>query len=85
MRPYPIFQIVTVNGAVRLTTLEASNGIIYIIDKVLEVPEPQSTIVDILARNEAFTTLVTAVKAAGLASTLQSGQYNETMHILLTV
>jgi transforming growth factor-beta-induced protein len=65
-------EIVTINGALRLKTLEASNGIIYVIDQVLEVPEPKNTIINVLKNNPAFTTLLTALNAAGLTSTLES-------------
>lgn len=65
-------QVVTVNGAMRLKTLEASNGVIYVIDRVL-IPEGDPTIVKVLERKGQFSTLLTALKAAGLTSTLDSG------------
>ncbi len=49
--------------------IEASNGIIHVIDTVL-LPPPN--IVEIAASNPDFSTLVTAVQAAGLVETLQA-------------
>uniref|UniRef100_A0A0P5HBI0 Fasciclin domain-containing protein n=2 Tax=Daphnia magna TaxID=35525 RepID=A0A0P5HBI0_9CRUS len=62
---------VTINGALRLKTLEASNGIIYVIDKVL-VPEPESNIVKVLEKKGIFSTLLTAFKITDLTSTVES-------------
>jgi transforming growth factor-beta-induced protein len=57
--------------------VDAKNGVIHVIDKVLLPPDlmaatpvPTQTVVEIAAGNPAFSTLVTAVKAAGLAETL---------------
>merc|ERR1740133_467956 len=50
--------------------ITASNGIIYEIDQVLTVPIPPNTIVDVAARPPDLSTLVTALKAAGLTGTL---------------
>lgn len=56
-----------------MDTLKAKNGIIYVIDRVLELPKPKNTIINVLKNNKAFTTLLTALNAAGLTSTLESG------------
>ncbi|MBX3734074.1 MAG: fasciclin domain-containing protein [Verrucomicrobiae bacterium] len=49
------------------TNVEASNGVIHVLDSVI-LPPP--TLVEIAAGNPDFSTLVTAVQAAGLAETL---------------
>jgi transforming growth factor-beta-induced protein len=72
---------VSVNNAnVIKADVDASNGVIHVIDKVLIPPnlmpkppaaaQPTQSIVEIAAGNPTFSTLVTAVKAAGLAETL---------------
>jgi transforming growth factor-beta-induced protein len=66
---------VYVNDAkVVITDIETSNGVIHVIDSVLLPPTEEAmtgkTIVDIAAGDERFTTLVAAVKAAGLVDTL---------------
>jgi transforming growth factor-beta-induced protein len=69
---------VSVNNAnVVKADVDAKNGVIHVIDKVLLPPElmaatPVATqsVVEIAAGNPSFSTLVTAVKAAGLAETL---------------
>ncbi len=71
--------VVRINEArVAIADIEASNGVIHVIDQVLippeqpEQPEPQlGTIVEIASDDDRFQTLVTAVVAAGLAETLQ--------------
>ncbi len=71
---------VKVNGInVTKADIGASNGVIHIIDRVLippglmsAKPKPAGTIVDVAASNPPFSTLVTAVKAAGLVETLSS-------------
>jgi uncharacterized surface protein with fasciclin (FAS1) repeats len=50
--------------------IKASNGIIHVIDSVL-IPETR-TIVDIAVEDGRFTTLVTALEAAGLVEALQA-------------
>jgi uncharacterized surface protein with fasciclin (FAS1) repeats len=50
--------------------VEASNGIIHVIDKVL-LPEPIADIVQIARGAEIFSTLLTAVEAAGLTDVLK--------------
>jgi transforming growth factor-beta-induced protein len=71
---------VKVNGInVIKADIKAQNGVIHVIDRVLippglmaAKPKPAGTIVDVAASNPAFSTLVTAVKAAGLVETLSS-------------
>lgn len=72
-----LVDISTRNGAVMVdqakvvkADIETSNGVIHVVDSVL-LPTHQN-IVEIAAGNENFSTLVAAVKAAGLADTLQS-------------
>ncbi|MEE4108645.1 MAG: fasciclin domain-containing protein, partial [Halieaceae bacterium] len=53
--------------------IEASNGVIHVIDAVLLPPEdaePTGNIVEVAVANGNFTTLVAAAEAAGLAETL---------------
>jgi len=55
------------------TDVEASNGIIHVIDTVLQPQadaEPTGNIVEVAVANGNFTTLVAAVEAAGLVDTL---------------
>jgi transforming growth factor-beta-induced protein len=62
---------VMIDGAqVILTDIEASNGVIHVIDAVL-LPETRD-IVDIAAEDGRFTTLVAAVQAAGLVDALKA-------------
>ena len=69
---------VKVNGInVIKADVKATNGVIHAIDRVLLPPDlmatkptQSETIVDVAASNPAFSTLVTAVKAAGLVETL---------------
>ncbi len=66
---------VMVNDAkVIITDIEASNGVIHVIDTVLLPPaaaeEADQTIVDIAVNDGRFTTLVTALQAADLVDTL---------------
>jgi transforming growth factor-beta-induced protein len=67
--------VVSVNDAqVIITDIEASNGIIHVIDSVLLPPAPEPaamTIVDVAVADGRFTTLATALEAAGLVETLQ--------------
>ncbi len=66
---------VSVNDAnVIAADVEASNGVIHVIDSVILPPDlmaPTQDIVDTAAANGSFTTLVAAVKAAGLVDTLK--------------
>ena len=62
---------VQVNGAnVVATDIEASNGVIHVIDSVLLPPE--NDIVDIVLADENFSTLATAVDTAGLVDALRA-------------
>jgi uncharacterized surface protein with fasciclin (FAS1) repeats len=58
------------NAQVVITDIEASNGVIHVIDSVL-LPETR-TIVDIAVEDGRFTTLVAALDAAGLVEALQA-------------
>lgn len=56
-----------------ITDIEASNGVIHVIDKVLLPPAEEAasnTIVDIAVADGRFKTLVAALQAAGLVETL---------------
>ena len=57
------------NAQVIITDIEASNGVIHVIDAVI-LPETRY-IVDIAVEDGRFTTLVAAVQAAGLVDTLK--------------
>jgi transforming growth factor-beta-induced protein len=57
------------NAQVIITDIEASNGIIHVIDAVI-LPEARD-IVDIAVEDGRFTTLVAAVEAAGLVDALK--------------
>jgi uncharacterized surface protein with fasciclin (FAS1) repeats len=70
------------NSRVVITDIEASNGVIHVVDNVILPPqemameeaEPmdRADIVDIAVEDGRFTTLVSAVEAAGLVDTLKS-------------
>jgi transforming growth factor-beta-induced protein len=55
-----------------LTDIEASNGVIHVIDSVILPPAELLDIVDTAVADGRFTTLVAAVEAAGLVETLKS-------------
>ncbi len=57
------------NAKVVATDIVGSNGVIHVIDEVI-MPGTNKTVVGIAAGNDDFSTLVAAVKAAGLAETL---------------
>ena len=61
---------VMINNSVTVTTadIEASNGVIHVVDKVILPP----TVVNIALANDNFTTLVQAVVKAGLVDALSS-------------
>ncbi|HKK73426.1 MAG TPA: fasciclin domain-containing protein [Saprospiraceae bacterium] len=63
---------VSVNGAaVTAADVSASNGVVHIIDEVILPPSMQpKNIVQLAMANEELSTLVAAVKAAGLVNTL---------------
>jgi len=52
--------------------IRASNGIIHLIDQVLEIPDPLPTIAGYLAANKEFSTLSAALQSTGLDTLLQS-------------
>ncbi|MFO8143660.1 MAG: fasciclin domain-containing protein, partial [Dehalococcoidales bacterium] len=58
------------DAKVTITDIEASNGVIHVIDTVL-IPEEEQTIVDIAVADDRFETLVAALQAADLVETLQ--------------
>lgn len=58
------------NAQVVKTDIKASNGVIHVIDSVI-MPDFRKDIVDTAAENGSFSTLVAAVKAAGLVDTLK--------------
>ena len=59
---------VTVNGAnVIAADVAASNGVIHVIDEVI-LPDNANTLADLVAGTEGFSTLLAALKAAGLDS-----------------
>ncbi|HSQ16175.1 MAG TPA: fasciclin domain-containing protein [Anaerolineales bacterium] len=59
------------NVQVIITDIEASNGVIHVIDAVLLPPAELGTIVDIAVADGRFNTLVAALQAAELVETLQ--------------
>ena len=62
---------VQVNDATLLNAdLQASNGIIHVIDSVLLPPEPKNDIAAVAKKAGQFNTLLAAVEAAGLTSAL---------------
>jgi transforming growth factor-beta-induced protein len=63
---------VSINGSANVTAadIEATNGVIHVIDAVLLPP----TVVDLAVQNGSFETLVSAVTSAGLAETLSSAE-----------
>jgi len=54
-----------------ITDVETSNGVIHVVDAVLLPPAKLSDIVDTAVADGRFTTLATALKAAGLVDTLK--------------
>ena len=62
---------VYINDAkVVIADVKASNGVIHVIDTVLLPPQKLGTIVNVATADGRFTTLVAAIKAAGLVDTL---------------
>ena len=67
---YYLLQVVTVEGSkITKFDLSADNGMVHVIDKVM-MP-PSGSIVDIVAGDSDFSTLLKQVQSAGLASALQ--------------
>ncbi|MFO0725244.1 MAG: fasciclin domain-containing protein [Myxococcota bacterium] len=64
--------VVFINDSkVTMTDVPASNGVIHVIDTVLSLPTPApGNIVAVASANADFSTLVSAIQAAGLAGTL---------------
>ena len=62
------------DSTVTATDIEASNGVIHVIDKVLlpEALQPPKSIAQIATENPDFSLLVEAVTAAGLAAAIES-------------
>ena len=59
------------DSKVTMTDIQASNGVIHVIDAVLSPPAPTpGNIVEVASSNAEFSTLVTAIEAAGLTTTL---------------
>ena len=71
-RAAPFF---TVNGKrIVQADVPANNGVIHVVDEVI-FPLSDKTLVEQLAGNPDFSTLVTAVQAAGLVDTLNGGPF----------
>lgn len=69
---FPSQQVITVNGArILRPDIQATNGVIHIIDRVL-FPVPQADIYSTLKADpqQRYTTLVAAIEKAGLTSAL---------------
>ena len=62
-------QVYVNNARIATTDIQAKNGVIHVINSV--ITPPSMDIVDTAAANPQFTTLVAAVKAAGLVDTLK--------------
>ena len=58
------------DAQVTMADIEASNGIVHVIDAVLMPAEDTSTVVDVVVNSEVHNTLEQAVVAAGLVETL---------------
>jgi len=58
------------NAAITATDIEASNGVIHVIDRVI-LPEPIADIIQTARSAEVFNTLLTAIEAAGLTDALK--------------
>ena len=66
-------KVSTINGVPIVKTIEASNGKIFVIDKVL-IPDDERTIIGKLERQGQFNTFLKAFNVAGLASTIGNGK-----------
>ena len=60
------------NAMVIAANIQASNGVVHVIDAVLVPEMPTNTVFDIIANSDVHTTLETAIVAAGLDGTLAS-------------
>ncbi len=60
------------NATVIVADISADNGVVHVIDAVLQPEMPTNTVFDIIANSEVHTTLEAAVVAAGLDGTLAS-------------
>lgn len=71
---------VTVNGSSNVATadVEASNGVIHAVDRVL-LPDAYGTIVDAASKRYFFSTLVSALSDAGLVGALSDTEANLTV------
>jgi uncharacterized surface protein with fasciclin (FAS1) repeats len=66
------------NAKVTVADVIADNGVVHVIDAVIL---PPTTVVDIALNSPVHTTLVAAVSAAGLVSTLQGdGPFHRLLH-----
>merc|ERR1719174_524827 len=64
---------ITVNGKrIRTFDIHASNGVIHLMTEVIYPSIPDQSIADIVSTDPRFSTLLAAVKAAGLVDTLAS-------------
>lgn len=69
-----ILQVITASGSpVSMPNQNASNGVIHVIDKVM-FPLPLEPLTGLVTKEKRLSTLLTAVKAAGLVDTL-SGKH----------
>ena len=66
------------DATITMTDIQASNGVIHVIDAVL-MPPPPATIVDVAIEAGDFSTLLAAVDAAGLTATLSDPSQNLTV------
>ena len=70
------------NANVIIVDVEASNGVIHVIDAVLSFSPPDLNIVDVATNAGSFTTLLTAVKESGLVDFLSGeGPFSEYLSV----
>ncbi|MAU76891.1 MAG: beta-Ig-H3/fasciclin [Crocinitomicaceae bacterium] len=60
------------NATVIIADIIADNGVVHVIDAILQPEMPTNTVFDIIANSEVHTTLEAAIVAAGLDETLAS-------------
>lgn len=65
-------QVFINNAQVTVADIEATNGVVHVINAVLLPEFPSNTIWDVVANSEVHNTLQAAIEAAGLVETLQS-------------